>query len=340
MASLVEIPLIDIRGQSPVALTKAYPDKARALVSAAANTFGFVSRAASRIALPLGDRASKAWLTQCKNPYAHEIDAIADCLGLRGTHALNICFEWGCTSGVWEIGGSPRLNRVLDWAFPALGENLVVALQSGPAGDFYNITWPGLTGSFQALGPGRFAAAINQAPMRRHNAGYVGDWFNNRVETKRQRGLPPAHLLRRVFETAPDFARARDLLCKTEIAVPAIFILAGTKAGEGCVIERTENDFAMRTLDDGRVCVANHFETRLNTIAKGWRARPIDSTGRVQCARTLQPNDFAAPFAWFKAPIANAHSRLAFEADSAKGSLVLMGTAGDAPVTEVFRLAA
>jgi hypothetical protein len=340
MAALVEIPLIDIRGQSPVALTQAYPDKARALVSAATNTFGFASRAASRIALPLGDRASKAWLARCNNPHAREIDAIAAHLGLRGTHALNVCFEWGCTSGVWEIDGSPHLNRVLDWAFPALGEHLVVALQSGAAGDFYNITWPGLTGSFQALAPGRFAAAINQAPMRRHNAGYIGDWLNNRIETKRQRGLPPAHLLRHVFETAPDYTAAKKLLCETEIAVPAIFILSGIKSGEGGVIERTENDFAVRALTDACVCVANHFETRLNATDKGWRARPIDSIGRAQSARALQEEDFAQPFGWFRAPIANTHSRLAFEADAATGSLFLMGTAGDTPVTEVFRLAA
>jgi hypothetical protein len=67
---------------------------------------------------------------------------------------------------------SPRL---LDWGFPKLGENLVVAHQSGPAGDFHNITWPGIAGIYQAVARGRFAAAINQAPMRRHGPGLATD---------------------------------------------------------------------------------------------------------------------------------------------------------------------
>jgi hypothetical protein len=336
----VEIPLVDLRGRSPAALVELYPEKARALIAAASNTFGLVSRAASAVALPLGDRASKAWLARSGNPYRGEIDAIAAHLDLRGAHALNICFEWGCTSGVREIDGSPRLHRVLDWAFPALGENLVVARQSGPAGEFYNITWPGLSGSFQSFAPGRFTAAINQAPMKRHNASYIGDWMKNRLVVDKRTGLPPAHLLRHVFETIPDYAAAKEKLSTTEIAVPAIFILAGINPGEGCVIERTEDEFAIRALKDGAVCAANHFETRLNATAGGWRARPIDSVGRAKSARALRDRDFAGDFLWFRAPIANAHSRLAFEADAVNGTLILMGTAGDAPVTEVFRLAA
>jgi hypothetical protein len=37
----------------------------------------------------------------------------------------------------------------------------------GPAGEYHNITWPGYVGILTASAPGRFAAAINQAPLWR-----------------------------------------------------------------------------------------------------------------------------------------------------------------------------
>jgi hypothetical protein len=195
---------------------------------------------------------------------------------------------------------------------------MVVAHQSGPAGEFFNMTWPGLCGSFQGLAPGRFAVAINQAPMRRHRAGYAGDWLRNRVAVKAGRGMPPAHLLRQVLEIAPDYAAAKKQLSETHLAVPAIFILSGTQRGN--------------------VCVANHFETRLDGNGHGWRPRPIDSRGRVAAARALTDTDFADDFTWYQPPIANAHSRLAFNANAATGELALMGTDGAKPATHVFRL--
>jgi hypothetical protein len=338
MSELPIIPFADIRGGTSLDLLKLFPDTARSLANAAANTFGMVSRAAHAALMPLGDRASRQWMMRADNPYFAEIDALAEHLGIRGVHFLNVCFEWGCTSGVWQDDSGPILRRVLDWPFPNLGTHMVVAHQSGGAGDFFNMTWPGLSGSFQGLAPGRFACAINQAPMRRHRAGYAGDWLKNRIAVKRESGLPPAHLLRLVLETAPDFESAKKQLSETRLAVPAIFILSGTKPGEGCIIERTESEAACRDLGGASVCVANHFETRLNQGGAGWRPRPIDSAGRAAAARTLSDADFAGDFAWFRPPIANAHSRLAFEADTATGALTLMGTDGAKPATQIFRL--
>ncbi len=54
-------------------------------------------------------------------------------LRIPGIHALNICFEWGCTSGVWPSADGPVLRRAMDWPFPLLGESLVVLRQQGPA---------------------------------------------------------------------------------------------------------------------------------------------------------------------------------------------------------------
>ena len=335
---LVKIPLVDIGTASPVELVRLFPDHALTLADAAKSTFGPTSRAIAEAGLPLADHISRRWLERADNPYRQEIDELAALLGIRGTWFLNVCFEWGCTTGVWDTDGGPLLRRVLDWPFPKLGENLVVAKQHAKAGPLLNITWPGFNGVLQAMAPDRFAAAINQAPVRRRGAGYAGDWLHARVAVSKSADLPPAHLLRRVFETAPDYAAAKDLLCHTPIAVPAIFILSGLIAGEGCVIERTENAFALRGMEGGQVCAGNHFESQPADTRQGWRPRPIDSFGRVQCARGLPPG--LEGFDWFIPPIANAHSRLAFTANAASHALALRGVHGIEPVTQTLTLAA
>jgi hypothetical protein len=337
MKPLISIPYSDIRNGTPLDLLDTHAGGAQALVAAATNTYGPLGQLASKAVLPLGDGISRRWLERCKNPYLDEIHAIADRLGRDGVYFLNVCFEWGCTSGVWQTDTGPLLRRVLDWPFPALGEHIVVAHQKGAAGEFLNATWPGVSGIYQASAPGRFAAAINQAPMRQHGAGFVGDWLQARIATGRQEAIPPSHLLRHMFETAGDYVHAKEILCTTPLAVPAIFILAGTKEGEGCVIERTETQCALREMANGRVCATNHFLGVFDDSAKGWRARPIDSEGRLACANALSASEDAP---WFAAPIANINSRLAMTANAATGALSVLGTEGVVPVTEIFRFAA
>jgi hypothetical protein len=329
MPGLTVIPL---ENGTPLELVRRHPARARAMARAAEETFGAASRLAAATLGPTADRLSRQWLARQDNPYLPEIDAMAAILGIRGVHALNVCFEWGCTGGIWPSPQGPLLRRVLDWPFPRLGESMVVAHQ--PQEQFFNIGWPGLAGLFQGLAPGRFAAAINQAPMRRHGRGYLGDWVTCRMAVNRNQGLPPAHLLRSIFERAEDYGAAKKLLCETPLAVPAIFLLAGVRDGEGCVIERTETGAAVREMGDGFVCAANHFEG----LAGQWRPRPIDSAGRAACARALTAAADPDRFDWFNAPLANINSRLVFNAAARTSALTLMGTRGQQPTTETFRL--
>jgi hypothetical protein len=280
---------------------------------------------------------SREWLIRTNNPYREEIRRCAEFLGGNGVYTFNLCFEWGCTSGVVIQDEGPLLARVLDWPFPHLGENVVAAHQRGDAGEFFNVTWPGISGMFQGMAPGRFAACLNQAPMQRHRLTYAGDWVKNRRQMFRASGLPPAHLLRCVFETARDYRAARDLLRLTPIALPAIYILAGKADGEGCVIERTEHAASIRPLIHDRVVAANHFEAATRSDGGGWRPRPIDSIGRARCARQLAPDAFGDGFAWFRPPIANAHSRLIFVACAMTGEFQTFGVHGPKPVTQVLR---
>jgi hypothetical protein len=341
---LVEIPYVDLRQRSLVDLLRERHESARALVSAAANMFGAASRVASRFALPLGDRVSLAWLKRNNNAYLPEIDACADFLGIDGVYALNTCFEWGCTAGAFRLDDGIALRRVLDWAFPALGEHIVVAHQAGPAGEFYNVTWPGMSGVFQANAPGRFAAAINQAPMRKHGHSLVMNWARNRVMTRDEAGMPPAHLLRKVFEEAPDYASALKMLCETRVAIPVIYVLTGIADNEGAVIERIEDDFAVRAISDDlsgdRVCATNQFESRLNLEGAGWMPRSGGSAERLQCAQSIGVDALRHDFDWFVPPIANEKSRVVMNANARTGALSVIGTEGNVAATRPFELAA
>jgi len=338
MKPLTRIPLVDLRGYTPLELLFLFRRQAAALAEAAATTLGRHSAPVARQLLRLSDRASRRWLEKADNPYLQEIGLMAEAVRVPGAYTLNICLEWGCTSLVWGEGSGPALRRVLDWPFPRLGEYAVVAHMSGKLGDYYNVTWPGYSGILQGMAPGRFSAAINQAPMRQHGGGLIGDWLFGRFQVRWNPALPPSHLLRRVFETARDYTAAKTMLSMTPVAVPAIFVLAGTRAGEGCVIERCEDAYAVRELSGGRVCAANQFDSSLNESGFGWRPRPIDSPGRYAAAQAL-PRE-AAGFSWFAPPIANANSRLAMAANAASRVLSVLGTQGSEPVTEVFELPA
>ena len=93
------------------------------------------------------------------------------------------------------------------------------------------MTWPGAVGTLTAVAPGRFAAAINQAPLLRRtrtNMLRPVDYTRNLVRTlSRERGMPPLHLLRHVFETATSFSQALELLKDVEIDRPVLFTLIG-----------------------------------------------------------------------------------------------------------------
>lgn len=335
MQPLAKIPLIDLRGYTPLELLFLFRQQAHLLAQGAAQTLG---GRATRLLVSAADCASRRWLEKTKNPYFQEISLIADAVRVPGAFLLNTCLEWGCTSGAWAHEKGPILRRVLDWPFPRLGEFPVVAHFSGKLGSFFNVTWPGYSGVLQAMAPNRFAAALNQAPMRQRGAGIVGDWLVGRFRVNKSPALPPAHLLRRVFETARDYMAAKSMLSMTPIAVPAIFTLTGTRSGEGCVIERTEDSYAVREMAASRACAANQFESRLKDTGQGWRPRPIDSASRY--AKAVGIDNAADLFSWFLPPIANINSRLVMMANAATGDLKVMGTAGESPVTEIFSLAA
>jgi hypothetical protein len=162
-APLPIIPVIDLREGGPPRGAVEGRERARALRD---DCLSWLPGSA-RSALPLLDGVTRRWLSRSASDYVGEIEAVAATLGFPGIWFLNGCYQWGCTSLAREEGGAPWLARTLDWPFPGLGRHLQVARMQGQAGSFDNVCWPGYVGVLTASAPGRFAAAINQAPMKR-----------------------------------------------------------------------------------------------------------------------------------------------------------------------------
>ena len=280
------------------------------------------------------DKVSRRWLAKWENAHLPEIDAIAARLGRPGAYFLSVNYEWACTCRVAPGPGrkSARLVRVLDWRTQGLGRHIIAARVQGPRGRFVTLTWPGYTGVLTGMAPGRFSAALNQAPMRKAVGFYVLDWAVSRRRVWSMPHPTPAHLLRSVFEEARNFADARERLTRAPISTPAIFSLAGTKAAETVVIERTETEARVHV---GPHVAANHWE------APGWRGRSRgqQSAERASMMHCIMP-ELVPDFSWLAPPILNPRTRVVMVSDAAEGRLVAQGFEAMRPATEPLDLTA
>jgi len=290
--------------------------------------------------LPLGgvlariaDPIVRAWMMRAGTVYAVEIDSVGRTLKKPGIWLLHGAYLFGCTALADETTQGPRLRRTLDWPFPGLGRLVEVRRQSGAAGEFLNVTWPGFVGVLTAVAPGRFAASINQAPMRRRWRTPALLWLDyvlNALGGLRGSGrLPPEHLLRHVFETCAGFDDARRQLETVPVARPVLFLLVGTRPGERVVIEREEA--GARTYRDDTVFANDWRERHPN-----WRPRacgegaPVENNIRRRSALAAWAGRDAGEFEWVTAPVLNACTRLSVEMCPATGRLVVAGWEADA----------
>ncbi|MBM3565614.1 MAG: hypothetical protein FJX42_05825 [Alphaproteobacteria bacterium] len=320
------IPVLQIGAGGAPALAKAAPDRLKLILAAAEAHYG-------RIALAAGGRLSRLWLERADNPYLAEIAETAAGLAVHGGQAagaylLNLSFEWTCTTGVAADpeGRGNRMLRTLDWPLDNLGRALVVARQEDDAGPYLNVTWPGFAGIVTAMAPGRFSAALNQPPAPRWTFSRLLDWAILHGRVFQNRALPPAQLLRRVFDTCRTYAEARTMLIETPLCIPAFFTLSGIAPDEGCVIERTEDQARVR---EAPACAANHW---LSFPFPGW-ARGESTNERLALMAGVHRR---APdgFAWVQPPILNATTRAAVAANAKRGTLWVQGYESDGPATQ------
>ena len=346
---LSEIPLRDIRDGGPLRHAIEARAQARALRD---DCLAWFPKGAHRL-VPLLDGITRRWLMRSCSPYVPEIAAIVAALGFPGIWFLNGSYEWGCTSLARE-DADPWLVRTLDWPFPGLGRHVEVARMAGSAGEFYNVTWPGFAGVLTGMAPGRFAAAINQAPLwrrTRHPWLRPYDMAANAISTWSLRHMPPDQLLRNVFESCADFDSAKRRLQTTPIARPVIYTLAGCAPGERCVIERTDEDHLTRT---EQTSAANDWLT----ARESWEARvggdqlfsaATTEVGGNSRARREALAAWSAPFGkgfgWVVPPVLNPFTRIAAEMCPAQGVLRVVGyekfpdSAEPQVVTRTFEIA-
>jgi hypothetical protein len=322
---LPTVPLFEVGAPAAETLMRLAPDRLDSLIAHGRRRYGDV-------ALALGDRATWKWLEITENPYRDEIGGVRRRLGRPGAVVLNMSYEWCCSAGVGPdpTGTGNRMLRTLDWPLRGLGGAVVVARQQGAAGPYYNVTWPGYVGVLTAMAPGRFSAAINQPPLRRFTRSCRFDWLLGRLAIWRRNGLPPSHLLRRVFDECRSYRDAKRMLVETPLCVPAFFSLSGCAAGEGCVIERLENTAMVH---EAPFCITNHWVG----LGGSGHDRGNDSIGRrASMQRVLA--DAGDAFSWLAAPTLNRHTRLVVVANAARCLLSVQGWEKDGPATAVFTL--
>jgi hypothetical protein len=271
---------------------------------------------------------SSSWLARTPSPYLDELAAISDLAGGGGVWFVNAAYEWACTTRI-DAGPMPFLRRTLDWAFLGLGRHVEVALQDGGAGLYANVTWPGAVGVLTAVAPGRFAAAINQAPMFRRTRGLLLlpiDAVLNDVATFRDGGRwPAAHLLRHAFDVCATFDEAVEMLSTAPLAKPVIYAIVGSSASEACLIERTQTEAVVR---HGGSTIANDWHPTSPARDRYWMYRGADSLGandserRRKCLENAEPGK---PFEWVHKPVLHGTTRLAVEASAASGELRVLG---------------
>src|SRR6266568_1288393 len=135
--ALTPIPIVDVRDGGPVRHAVEGRARARALREKALAWFPRGMLALT----PALDGVARRWLTRSHPPYVAEIAAVASALGFPGIWFLNNSYQWCCTALAREVDAAPWLARTL--------------------------AWPCFVGVLTAVAPGRFAAAINQAPLFR-----------------------------------------------------------------------------------------------------------------------------------------------------------------------------
>jgi hypothetical protein len=175
-------------------------ERAAALALRAATIAWFP--AATRPLIPAVEAVNAWWLRRNQSPYRDEIFDLARILGAPGVVTLNTSYEWGCTTLGRTTPCGAALLRTLDWPFPGLGRGVQIVRLRGRAGEYLSVAWPGAAGVLTAMAPGRFAGALNQAPLFRRTR---GEWLRpldfalNGLNTLvRMRAAPGMHVLRRL----------------------------------------------------------------------------------------------------------------------------------------------
>jgi hypothetical protein len=156
------------------------------------------------------------------------------------------------------------------------------------------------------------------------------DWLIAKRQVWCSPHIQPIHLLRRVFETAPDYRTARAMLEAAPITTPAIFTLVGVRLNEAVVLERRPTEASVLTDPHA----ANEWCT------PAWRPghhHAYENDARLAAIRATSAQ-WDLDFSWLTWPMLNAETRLAVVAEPASGRLLARGYESGQPATRTLDL--
>jgi hypothetical protein len=239
--------------------------------------------------------------------YGDEVAGLSEAIGvapeavLMGNLAYDLTNAAACSTFVVAPGDAPPLHaRNLDWAFPGrlLREHTTVVRVTGaPAGNYAMVTWPGFFGGLTAIAPGRFSVTVNfvaqedDTPAEAFARALMGYW-------------PVPWAVRAALDECADYASAVALLRTIRLLSPVLFTVAGVRAGEAVVIERSPSGSAVRPLAGGAVCSTNHY---VSPVYGRSTADAQDSQDRLtaleRSTRSTPPRDPAEAFQVLSRPL-------------------------------------
>jgi hypothetical protein len=186
--------------------------------------------------------------------YRGEIASWADALGVsQGTVTmLNCAYElshlrwpklFGCTTGVRWLDGLGMVHlRNLDWPLATMGAATRLFRFRRGTREFVSVGVPGHVGVLSGMLPSVYSVTINWAPRASFPS------FN----------FGPAFLLRHTLETCDSYAAAVRTLTQTRLSTSVFFTICGTEKDQACVIERTQEEAAVRSVAEPVLVQANH----------------------------------------------------------------------------------
>jgi acid ceramidase len=183
-----------------------------------------------------------------------ELESLSLALGLPLSDVVLCNFYYdalkvilGCTAFAVDSADCVLHARNLDWwtTSAILGRYTTICrFVGGIHGEFITIGWPGFTGVFSGIAPGRFAITLN-AVLSLEPAVLA---------------TPVVLTLRSVLEEARTFDGALSVLSAAPLPSDSLLLLTGTRPGEQAVIERTPSRCAVRSGQNGFTCVTNDYQ--------------------------------------------------------------------------------
>lgn len=218
-----------------------------------------------------------------------------------GVFAANFSFEWaGCTTRAFDTAQGPVLVRTFDWYIKELQGKVIASTTTSEdqKGSCVQFGFLGLSGVVQAVVPGKFAIAINQAPVQRYVTKLIDSPFTRKIDTFistslaiTRRGTPPLLLARKICDEArknPSFGynQALKMIETTGLTHSVIFTLVGVKEGQFEIVERSPTKAArIPKRKDGSVAANNASQTGLID------GRPRGPSGRIEAICATHPQD-------------------------------------------------